>query len=140
MRIKLILLATVIMFHHSNAAEVAPVDVSPSQKYLCTTTAEFVLEQIKNANKLGGPFPAKAVTWSSSNIEVVLISHSTTCGNLGCSAFISFFQGEGCKSKPIQGVEPSQPLIFSSSAVNTINRSGCSSWQLQGDKIIRSGC
>lgn len=125
---------------YSVAIEVQPAEIKVNADFICETSKEFVQSQIESINFYDSNMASSTILWSDDLIEVVSVAHSTMCGNLGCTAAISFKVGKTCFSKSISSVQPHMPLNIGSGFVDILNVSSCVRFKLKDKEITKSNC
>ncbi len=129
------------VFSNASATEIEPSTISSDSQFICDSTNSYVQRQIKEIESYKSDIAPTVVSWVSNSTEVVSVVHSSMCGNLGCSALVSFKKdGDSCISKSIAMVQPHISLYLDLNVVNVPNITGCVSWLLHNGKVSKSSC
>ncbi|MDN3650798.1 hypothetical protein QWZ13_17975 [Reinekea marina] len=98
---------------------------------MCNESREFIV---------GNSALDNAIVWSDSHTEVVAITSSEFCGNLGCSAIVAFAVGAKCVAKEIHSVQTFIPILLNEREVQINNVTGCTAWRLNESAVERVSC
>jgi hypothetical protein len=76
---------------------------------------------------------------ASSNIKIVAVTASDSCGSIGCSAVLFFDSPKNCViSNAFNIIQPMESVGFKSNSIFIKNGKGCNGWKLQNKQLVKS--
>jgi len=148
-RMKNFLLTCLLFFPQLSLSQdiewIKPEKINTFKGIVCDQAVTLITEY---ASEASDAFESKVtkvdpqvISWVSnkSNLGIISISSSYTCGNLGCSAILYSNGGKKCAIKEINSVQSFVPVGFSNNSIYIKSANGCTTWQFKNGAFIHAG-
>ncbi len=140
-----LLILTILVSESYADQQVTPQAIEADYNFLCGESISFAKRKFEITKNIQPNMEPKLIYWNSVDgrisTEVIVIAHSTTCGNMGCLALLASKFGSECVTKPISAVQPHKSVKFIGDGVVEIKNIGeCVRWHIDEKSYIRGKC